>query len=47
MRQTCYNINNRWDDGVSLVNILAVVRSSQESRGCSREKFNLHKKEKQ
>lgn len=32
-------INNRWDDGVSLVNIPAVVGSSQESHDFSRERF--------
>lgn len=39
----CYNINNRWDDGDSLVNILAVVGSSQESRDFSREWFKFRK----
>lgn len=40
MNKIYNNINNRWDDGVSLVNILAVVGSSQESHDFSCEKFN-------
>lgn len=41
MNKVCCNINNRRDDGDSLVNILTVVGSSQESRDFSREKFNV------
>ena len=36
INKICYNIN-RWDDGDSLVNISAVVGSSQESCDFSRE----------
>lgn len=39
MNKVCCNINNRRDDGDSLVNILTVVGSSQESHDFSRERF--------
>lgn len=39
MRKKCHNIGNRWDNGVSLVNISTGVGNSQESHGLSHEKF--------
>nr|DAR47605.1 MAG TPA: hypothetical protein [Caudoviricetes sp.] len=39
MRKICYNTNNRWYNGDSLVNISTVVGSSQESYDFSRERF--------
>lgn len=41
MRKVYYNINNRWDNGDSLVNISTVVESSQESHDFGRERFKL------